>query len=418
MTGYRRNSIAAGSLWFAILFLTACVGIGHSLAAEKCAYPNSFDALLTATEKRIGTFRITLQPPDYGSISSIRQHLIFSRTWAELLNSRLQIYSHSTCRASIFPAIFPDMVAFLAVDRSTGIAEEDRSLCRRELQQVLAESRPDTKSIKTSAQLAEILFGATYSGSTGIEFNETAVLMGALAQIYKAGTVMHTLISVGGRDFESIDPNALVDWIGRQRSAKGFGLTEIPACPSDIGPQTSFNADANVLPYSATIPAGSLTLSMNSHGESLPPALRHVVIVGQNSAATSVAGLDTPVSVSALTKFCGRRFAVGSNVDATVRVRCSTQIHYSKNWVIFFCDPNDCRTTTLAERVARMIATDTDVTKLAAENIENGATKGPYLVRVDLVPRHSGYDWLIPSQFRIGRSFGATRIWMLLVTPG
>ncbi len=35
-----------------------------------------------------------------------------------------------------------------------------------------------------------------------------------------------------------------------------------------------------------------------------------------------------------------------------------------------------------------------------------------------LVPRHSGYDWLIPSQFRIGRSFGATRIWMLLATPG
>lgn len=250
------------SLWFAILFLTAYVGIGHCLAAEKCAYPNCFDALFISPEKRMGAFRITLEPPDYRSTSSIRQHLIFSRTWAELLNSRLQIYTHSTCRASIFPTIFPDMVAFLAVDRSTGIAEEDRSLCRRGLQDVLTESRPDLKSIKTSAQLAEILFGASYSGSTGIEFNETAVLTRALAEIYAPGTVMHTLISVGQTDFESIDPNALVDWIGRQRLAKGFGLIEIPACPSDMGPQTSFSAGTDALPYSATIPAGPLILSI------------------------------------------------------------------------------------------------------------------------------------------------------------
>ena len=35
-----------------------------------------------------------------------------------------------------------------------------------------------------------------------------------------------------------------------------------------------------------------------------------------------------------------------------------------------------------------------------------------------LVPRHSDYDWLILSQSRMGKSSGATRIWMLLATPG
>src|SRR5229473_6702345 len=35
-----------------------------------------------------------------------------------------------------------------------------------------------------------------------------------------------------------------------------------------------------------------------------------------------------------------------------------------------------------------------------------------------LVPHHSDYDWLILSQFRMGRSSGATRIWMLRATPG
>jgi len=375
-----------GSFWFAILFLTAYVGIGQSLAAEKCAYRNSFDALFTAVEKRVGAFRITLQPPDFGSVSSTRQHLVFSSIWAELLSSGLRTYTHGTCRANIFPTVLPDMVAFVSIDRSTGIPEEDRSLCMRALKQVLVESRPDLKSIKTSAQLAGILFGASYSGSNGIEFNEPAILMGALAQIYEANTVMHTLVSVGQRDFESVDPNALIDWIGHQRSTKGFGPIEIPACPNDMGPQTSFTStDANALPYSATIPAGPLIVSLKSHGESLPPALRHVVIVGQNDAATSVAGLNTPVSVSALTKLCNRQIAVGSDIDvaAPVRVRCSAQIHYSKNWVIFFCDRNDCRTAAIAERVAQMIAADPDIAKLAAENVENGAAKGPYLVQVE-----------------------------------
>src|SRR5260370_42366177 len=40
------------------------------------------------------------------------------------------------------------------------------------------------------------------------------------------------------------------------------------------------------------------------------------------------------------------------------------------------------------------------------------------LERRELVARHSGSDWLIPSQFRMGRSSGATRIWMLRATPG
>jgi hypothetical protein len=46
------------------------------------------------------------------------------------------------------------------------------------------------------------------------------------------------------------------------------------------------------------------------------------------------------------------------------------------------------------------------------------STMGKAYRRCQLVPRHSGSDWLIPSQFRMGRSFGGTRIWMLLATPG
>ena len=57
---------------------------------------------------------------------------------------------------------------------------------------------------------------------------------------------------------------------------------------------------------------------------------------------------------------------------------------------------------------------------VAAPGVIAVGVTGYYLLAVAniLVPRHSGSDWLIPSQFRMGRSFGGTRIWMLLATPG
>jgi hypothetical protein len=51
------------------------------------------------------------------------------------------------------------------------------------------------------------------------------------------------------------------------------------------------------------------------------------------------------------------------------------------------------------------------------KNPRYGEEPGSDMARY-LVPHRSDYDGLIPSQFRIGRSFGATRIWMLRATPG
>jgi CO/xanthine dehydrogenase Mo-binding subunit len=39
-------------------------------------------------------------------------------------------------------------------------------------------------------------------------------------------------------------------------------------------------------------------------------------------------------------------------------------------------------------------------------------------IKYELVPHHSDYDWLIFNQSRMGKSSGATRIWMLRATPG
>jgi nitrite reductase/ring-hydroxylating ferredoxin subunit len=47
-----------------------------------------------------------------------------------------------------------------------------------------------------------------------------------------------------------------------------------------------------------------------------------------------------------------------------------------------------------------------------------GPCQGKALTPIKLVPRHSDYDWLILRNSRMGKSSGATRIWMLLATPG
>ena len=67
--------------------------------------------------------------------------------------------------------------------------------------------------------------------------------------------------------------------------------------------------------------------------------------------------------------------------------------------------PNRSRLTSMGETAQAL-----GLTLVAAE------ARG--LDTLELVPRHSDYDWLILSQFRMGRSSGATRIWMLRATPG
>ena len=59
------------------------------------------------------------------------------------------------------------------------------------------------------------------------------------------------------------------------------------------------------------------------------------------------------------------------------------------------------------EKKARLLAITTS-SSMGRSSIYN---------RLKLVARHSDYDWLILSQFRMGKSFGSTRIWMVRATP-
>ena len=54
----------------------------------------------------------------------------------------------------------------------------------------------------------------------------------------------------------------------------------------------------------------------------------------------------------------------------------------------------------------------------AAADIERSIEFFARVPNSGLVPRHRGFDWLIWSHFKIGRSGGATRSSMLLATPG
>ncbi len=68
------------------------------------------------------------------------------------------------------------------------------------------------------------------------------------------------------------------------------------------------------------------------------------------------------------------------------------------------------------EYVSVSSQSDTEKADIARERRE--LSEDPQAEHDELVPHHSDDDWLILSQFRMGRSFGATRTWMLRATPG
>ncbi len=368
------------ALHFALCFLLFAVAT-PSLANEKCAYPDIFSTLLTKPENQLGEFRISLAPPDYSDVQSIQQHLLFSGTLGRLLRNELRLRTRGRCGAVTSSDLFPDIWAFLSVGRPSGDADSDRTQCVTALSNILSELEPTQEDIKRAGREEGDALVQLSSRPRGQKINPTSILANSLFYIYGSGTVMHSLVSPD-IDSSTIDAGTFPGWLKEQQSSGRSRLSEIRLCPSSTAPQQQFEtAGSEPFPFSVTIPPGPLKLSMKA-GADLPNALRHVVILGLNAPVSSLSGLNTLVSIPAMTKYCNREtsFSEAGNSGVTVRVRCLSEIRYSKNWLMFFCDLNDCHSERMAAQVAGTIVIDPDVLSLARANTENGYVKGPYLV--------------------------------------
>jgi hypothetical protein len=352
-----------------------------SFSGDRCENPSVLGSLLTRPENRAGEFRIALAAPDYYSTASVQQHLLFSTVWGHLLSSELVAQTDRRCTAVIGPFLFPDLRVFLRQNRSQFGAGVDPSLCIGALREFLSRSQPSAEAIqKTTAEEARRKL-LSASNSSGAMTDAQNILMRALAYIYDANTVMHALVSTDPIRFQSIESDAFLAWLQRQRE-KGYNLLNaLQMCASNDGSQQPENITP-VLPHSSIVSPRTIKLPIRRSGEAWTRFLRHVVIVGHGQAAS-----NSQVKTAATEKYCNqeRAFATELGTDTKLRVRCLHAVVHHEAWTVFFCDPTSCASERAMETVATTIVSDPDALAVATANARRGEARGPYLVMVDSV---------------------------------
>jgi hypothetical protein len=205
------------------------------------------------------------------------------------------------------------------------------------------------------------------------------ILAEALRRIYEEGSVMHALVSLRAENFESISANALLQWLQSQRSDGNVVLVPLDICKSDE--EISKARPSNEIPYSNIIPPQVLALPQPKLQSTQPRKLSHVVIVGGERRP-----VNAPLRSAATRKYCNRENAFSSaieNKSFVARTRCLAEvIRNNDTWVTLFCDPRDCPSEDMAEKVAITIANDVEIVEFGKANAANDQVRGPYQVKI------------------------------------
>jgi hypothetical protein len=376
---YKRHALCA-----AVVLLALVGAADHSIADEQCQYPGTFGTMLVAPKNRLGEFRIPLDPPDYRSAESVRQHLTFSIVWARLLQLEVRGGTSNRCSTVITTELFPDLRAFLIGSRAAGNTINDLPDCERMLKNLILKLSPEEKSI-TAVSAAEARSRLTrIIRSPGAAMDADNLLNRALIHIYKFNTVMHALVSVDAETFTSLDVGAFRAWLESQRSSGHMSLRPLSMCGPEVNRTSPEVAGAEMPPDSDVTPPGVVTLTISKGEPALTRSLRHVVIVGHGHAVA-----NTPLKTPATDKYCNRERTyaadggAASGSPAAVTTRCLRAVIYQQSWTVFYCDPKDCASEATEKTVATSIAADSDVAGHGAHGGDASQPWGPYVVNVE-----------------------------------
>jgi hypothetical protein len=380
--------LAKGLLGIAVVAGTVglqCSSVSAEATLQTCGPPNIYGAALINPENRLGEFLVELQAPDYSDRNSVREHLIFSRIWSRILGSNLRTKTRDACDAIVDASFFPSLWAFLTI-RTPRDAALDRARCVSALEDVLAHPEHDTDTIKKAAD-EEVSVLQRWSDSRG-NFIVAAdnILKKSMGSIFKYGTVMEALASVGATQFEEIDTDGFERWLRKQRDLAKILRVDFSNCASTsegVSNRMS-GTKAGRFPSSSAIEPGVINVRVGDQEKA--PLLYSVVILGLKTPPSFLPGATAVVQADVLTGYCNRERTFlddssGSNV--TVTVRCLRVVELTRPWVVLFCDPKDCSTKQSAAAVARAIAKHPDVLALVQANAENSRAIGPYLVNVE-----------------------------------
>jgi hypothetical protein len=360
--------------WVIAVLAAFFLSLSRTLASETCEYPNFFAPGIASSENRVGEFQIRLSPPNYSDVTAVRHHLVFSKLFAILLNDRLKADTRNQCSAVIANSLFPDLRLLLISDRSA-VALGKQQDCVATLQTLLR--RPlEPQDIgdfrKAAAREAQRRLRTLSNPGNGVA-DATNIRDQGLIKLYEPQTVMHSLVSVDWRSFESADFDAFRAWATAQQSNNHLGLSPLQFCGPDVDPQSM----PPRLGRSALVPAGPVTIQRNNAGPAIARQLRHIVMVSEGPTI----GFSRAEQSIAEKMFCNARQSSSdtnqpSNEEGIfVTIRCQRSVIYHEGWITFYCDPRDCINHELEEAVMRKIATAPAMMALA----EKGAG-GPYVV--------------------------------------
>jgi hypothetical protein len=386
VTKFRSHGLLAQGL-LGIAIVAGTVGLQCSSASaeatlQTCGPPNIYGAALINPENRLGEFLVELQTPDYSDRNSVREHLIFSRVWSRILRSNLRTKTRGACDAILDASFFPSLWAFLTV-RTPRDAALDRTRCVSALEDVLAQSEQDAATIKKAAD-DEASDVERWSESRG-NFIVAAdnILKTSMRSIFTRGTVMEALASVGAAEFQAIDADGFKQWLRKQSASAKIIQIDFATCIGDAGlaPNRASDTAAGRFPNSSVREPGAVSVRIADG-----PLIHSAVIVGLKTPPSVIPGATAVVQGDLLAAYCNHERTFRDNSldeKITVTVRCLRIVELTKPWVVFFCDPKDCRTKQSSSAVANALARDQDIIALVQANTENSQPIGPYLINVE-----------------------------------
>jgi hypothetical protein len=366
-------------LWLTVIFVTVLVSVDYS-RSEECEYPDYLGTMLVPPDHRIGEFSIVLNAPDYGDTLSIQRHFAYSRILSRLVSLRLRKATAGLCDVVITQSRFPDVRAFLFVDRNPGATESNQSICRRSLQVILGSFTPDQKSVldAAAAEAADAMRdGSDVDSSPFVAAGH--VLRASLRKIYRAGSVMHALLTVDGELFKAVETDDFLRWLAHQRSTGAIAMLPILTECGVRMPQA--RPDAQKFPSSITSAPGVVAVSIPAGLGGKKSPVSNVVLVRPANAPA-----NGPLTAPAVEKLCNgrRQFPVlDGGRDVTVLIRCYLDNFFgADSWALFYAEPDASIPEGVTREIMTAIARDPDVLALAERGGSDDHHRGPYLVEV------------------------------------
>jgi hypothetical protein len=287
------------SIWTATVLLPSCNG-----QVFGCEFPPTiFSSIMSSYEA-------LLVPPDYKSLPALQQHAAFTEVFREMSNLR-GFRARGRC-SIVASVLFPNMRIFM---RSDGASEPQ---CADIARDFLSGFTPSVEEVSRFASfIAEDKRRAVARPASDMIETET-IQNESLEHIYAETSVMHALVSVGAKDFETISAAEFLEWLQNQRSAGAMRLTPLVMCKSDdvVSKARPSNGE---MPYSNIIPPQVISLAIPKP-QSAPRKLFHAVMIG-----VAYRPRFAPQESAVERKYCGRENTFSSEAAVnsfTAWTRC------------------------------------------------------------------------------------------------